>query len=178
MQKQFVAVCVGLCAAGPAQGQLARLALGAGALFPTGEYSLHDKAGWHAFAAYTALGSPGRPFALRIDALYGRTSRKTTLPAGTSQVFGLDATMVLRLSGTRLVDPYLLGGVGYYELEEGNAGGGSASPMNGLALSGGAGVSVGHRSARLFLEGRLLGGPVRHGVDFIPITLGVTLGGG
>jgi hypothetical protein len=168
-------LCLSLLVAYPATAQVGRWMIGGGLLLPAGEYSLHDKAGWQAFAAFAPFGSPARPFSVRIDGTYGRTSRKTSAPASMSQVFGLGASLALRPPGKHRVDPYALASVGFYEQEEGVAGGGASSPINGIALGGGAGVSVGLGGVRAFLEGRFIGGPVQHGVDFIPITLGVSL---
>ena len=180
MRRQLVGVtvCLGVLGSGVAQGQIPRWSIGGGALVPAGEYSLHDRTGWHAMVAFTPLGSSSSLFGLRFDGLYGRTTRKAPVSAAMSQVFGLDASIILRPRGKRAVVPYALGGLGYYEMEEGNIGGGSSPPVNGLAVGGGVGLSFGRGRVRLFLEGRVIGGPARHGVVFIPITLGGTLSGG
>jgi hypothetical protein len=71
--------------------------------------------------------------------------------------------------------PYVLAGVGYYELEEGGPGGISSPPINGIGIMGGAGISARMGRVRAFLEGRFIGGPVKHGVNFIPVSLGLSI---
>jgi hypothetical protein len=168
---------LGLCylaCAGAARAQTDHWWLGGGLVVPSGEYSMHDKAGWHAVAAFSPLlfGRDGA-FGLRIDALYGQTPRKTT-PSATSQVFGLGATLVVRPTHGVAVRPYLIAGIGYYELEEGAPGGVSSSPVNGIALVGGAGASFRTGGLHVFLETRFIGGPVKNGVNFFPVTLGLS----
>lgn len=168
---------LGLCylaCTGPAEAQAGHWWLGGGLVAPSGEYSTHDKAGWHAVAGFSPpLFDRNGAFGLRIDALYGQTPRKTT-PSATSRVFGLGTTLVVHPTHDSAVRPYLIAGIGYYELEEGAPGGVSSSPVNGIALVGGAGASFRMSGLRVFLEARFIGGPVKNGVNFFPVTLGLS----
>jgi hypothetical protein len=166
-------VLCGLAAVGPARAQLGRWWVGGGLVAPGGEYSTHDKAGWHLLAAFSPLGSARGALGLRIDALYGRTPRKISLQTN-SQVFGLGAAVMVHPVGPAGVHPYALAGIGYYELEEGASGGVSSAPVNGIALLGGAGMAIHAGRTRAFIEARFIGGPVKNGVSFIPVTLGLS----
>ena len=89
--------CVPLLAlffAGAATAQSGRWAVGTGALAPTGEYSTHDKLGWHAVGAFTTASFSHGLLGLRLEALYGRTPRKTT-GYGASQLFGFGSSLEL-----------------------------------------------------------------------------------
>jgi len=48
--------------------------------------------------------------------------------------------------------------------------------VHGLTLGGGAGAAIKVGRIRVFVEGRFIGGPAQNGVNFIPVTLGASLG--
>jgi len=123
-------------------------------------------------AAFSPLDSRGA-LGVRIDALYGRTPRKVSLQSN-SQVFGLGVAVMVHPVRAAGVLPYALAGIGYYELEEGAPGGVSSAPVNGIGLVGGAGMAIHLGRLRAFVEGRFIGGPVKNGVNFIPLTLGLS----
>ncbi|HET9707661.1 MAG TPA: outer membrane beta-barrel protein [Gemmatimonadales bacterium] len=171
-QYSLVLALLSLSVAVSARAQSGTWGMGVGVAAPTGEYSTHDKAGWHASATYTPVRF-GPAVDLRIDALYGRTPRKTT-GAAASQVFGLGAALLAHPSRSVTAHPYVLAGIGYYELEEGGLGGVSSTPTSGIAIIGGAGISVPAGGPHVFLEARFIGGPVKNGVNFVAVTLGIS----
>lgn len=156
----------------PAQGGFA---FGGGLVAPAGEYSTHDKAGWNAMVAFMPLHSQASAFGLRLDGFYGQTPRKTGLGASSSKLFGLNVDLEIHPTGSHGVEPYLLAGLGYADLQEGTISGGSSTPVNGLVLGGGAGAAVRVGSTRVFGEARFIGGPGQNGVNFLMITLGLAL---
>jgi len=159
--------------------QAGGLSIGGGVVIPASQYSSHDHAGWHVLIGYTPVGSPSSSLALRVDGLFGQTTRKTgfTGSVPSSKVFGLGLNLELHTNARAAVMPYLLAGTGYYELEEGNLNGTTASPESGIAVIGGLGLAVRLGGARGFVEGRLIAGPGSNGISFVPVTVGVSIGG-
>lgn len=160
-------------------GQGGGLGIGAGVVVPASNYSSHDGAGWQAMVAYTPLGTPSGSFALRVDGLYGQTKRKTgfTGSVASSKVFGLGLNLEVHTDARADVMPYLLVGTGYYELEEGNINGTTAAPASGAGVSGGVGFAVKVGALRTFAESRFIAGLGQGGMSFVPVTVGVSIGG-
>lgn len=153
-----------------------RWLVGGGLLVPSGDYSTHDKSGWHVVAGFLPMSSSPRPVTLRIDAMYGQTAKKSLAVPGTSRVFGVSASAELHASAVHWTGPYVLAGIGYYELEEASSGGINGTPVHGFGFDAGAGVSGRLGGMRGFLEARFAGAPGTNGVNFFVITVGVSFG--
>lgn len=160
-------------------GQGGGLGIGAGVVVPGSNYSSHDGAGWQTMVAYTPVGTPSGLFALRVDGLYGQTKRKTgfTGSVASSKVFGLGVNLELHATPRAALMPYVLVGAGYYELEEGNVNGTTAAPTSGAGVSGGVGFAMKFGTVRTFAEGRFIAGLGQGGISFVPVTVGVSIGG-
>lgn len=157
------------------QAQGAQLGLGGGVIVPTGDYSTADKAGWHGLGM-VVIDLPASPVSVRLDAMYGQTSHKTTL-GGTTKLAGGTADLVwhqgLPKAPARF---YLLGGLGFYNVKVDVPGFASASESK-FALDLGAGVSAGMGSAKFFGEARFTSVQTSGGATtFFPISVGVLFG--
>jgi outer membrane protein with beta-barrel domain len=120
--------------------QSPRFSVGGGLTIPAGGYGTADGAGWHVLgAALLPLSMPH--IGLRVDAMYGRTPRQG-LETGHTTLAGATASVVWRLrrDGPNL-RPYVLTGLGIYNVGVTRAGLASAS-RTGIAWSGGAGLSL------------------------------------
>ncbi|HEX9488124.1 MAG TPA: hypothetical protein VF976_13740, partial [Gemmatimonadales bacterium] len=108
--------------------------LGGGITVPAGGYGTADGAGWHLLGA--ALAPLSGPLALRVDAMYGRTPRQG-LETGHTWLWGGSASIVWRLPRAEpTLRPYLLTGLGIYNVGVVRAGVPSTS-RTGVAWSGG-----------------------------------------
>ena len=152
-----------------------RFSLGAGLTVPAGGYGTADGAGWH------VLGVATRPLSiphlrLRVEAMYGRTPREG-LETGHTSLVGGTASVVWRLrrDGPNL-RPYLLTGVGAYDVSVTRVGLASTS-STGIAWSGGGGLSLlGVGPALGFVEARFMTIRTSSGAtNLFPISAGFAL---
>jgi hypothetical protein len=165
-------MALGCIAASPAAAQHGRLSLGAGGMMPSGAYSTVDKTGWQLMGA-VELTLPDTPLALRVDAMWGQAGHQNAvLFPGSSKLNGGTVDLVCRLGAPMVpVLLYVMGGVGYYAV---NVGGGWDSN---LAYAGGAGLSFGAGSTRVFVEGRFISVRASGGaMNFFPVTAGLSFG--
>ncbi|HYK82142.1 MAG TPA: hypothetical protein VEU55_03280 [Gemmatimonadales bacterium] len=153
----------------------ARVALGGGVTAPTGDYGSKDKTGWHAFAAALAP-LPIANLRVRVEGTYGQTPHQG-FTSGYTKIGGGSASVVWLLRRQALVRPYVLTGLGYYDVTTTAPGTPSVS-QRGVAWSGGAGLALlGVGPALGFLEARYM--TIRtsgRGTNFFPITLGLVFG--
>ncbi len=157
------------------QAQSAQLGLGGGVLVPTGDYASADKTGWHGLGQLE-VSLPASPASIRIDAMYGQTSHKSTL-GGTTKLFGSTADLVwhagLPKAPARF---YLLGGLGFYNVKVDVPGFGSTSQSK-VAFDLGAGVSAGMGGATFFGEARFISvSTTGSATSFIPLSVGLLFG--
>jgi opacity protein-like surface antigen len=173
--------------AAPAMAQGAEFSLGGGIGIPLSDFDDVAKLGWHGLAGVSFVPT-GSPVGIQVDGQYqqykldedvvGTGSLKDRLIFGTANAVYKFNTA----EGTRF-RPYLIGGGGVYNLKttgESDLGGviDTDNSVTKFGLNAGAGFDFKAGSAGLFLEGRF------HNVftegsnlTFIPITIGVRLGG-
>lgn len=141
--------------------------VGGGAILPTGDYGTFDKAGWH-LLGLIQLPISQSPIHLRFDALYGSTAHKggsgnTTLTGGTADLL---YHLGDRASSVR---PYVLGGVGFFNVSDG-------SSTSKVAFGLGGGILFGLSNMHAFLEGRYMSVQTSgSSLTFLPITVGLML---
>ncbi len=181
MNTRTLWLMLGILAAGGAgasylAAQSPRFSVGGGLTVPAGGYGSADGTGWHVLgAALLPLARPRLRF--RVDAMYGRTPRQgletghTTLAGGTASV-----VWRLRRDGPNL-RPYVLTGLGVYNVGVVRAGFASSS-RTGIAWSGGLGLSMlGVGGALGFVETRFITIRTSGGAtNLFPISVGVVLG--
>ena len=136
----------------------AQIQLGVGPTFPAGDFSSGAETGWMAMVGITpfALG----PIKIRIEADYGENDA-----TGTTEKVKLYGGMA---SGTFPLGPlYLIGSAGYFNAE-------LTTEDWQFVWGGGAGIGFGLGGLGLFAEARYLS---RDNVNFVPIMVGIKLGG-
>ncbi len=167
-------------AAAPVQAQFS-VALAGGSTAPTGSLSERKDLGYNGLIAVQA-GLPLLPIRLRADLQYNSFGGSSISNAFSRAVNGSDARVISgSINGvfTLLpgpVQPYVIGGVGYYDTR---IGGSSSTRRTGFNYGGG--VKVGLLGTSLFVEARVH--QVRNGTfdvannrttaKFIPVNIGI-----
>jgi len=154
--------------AGSLSAQKARIMVGGGLLMPMGNYKDLDKMG---FMGQAGIGFPVGPVGIRIEGDYGQTSHKDTT-SGNTKIIGGMASVVYHFKSPSTIKPYVLGGLGMYNVKF-DISGVSASSTK-LAFGGGAGLELKMTGASLYLEARYVNITTSgSSLSFIPITVGV-----
>lgn len=173
-----VLVAVIMAAGSPAAAQQKiEFGIGAGLTLPTGDYNDGAGTGFHGTGA-VLFGLGTGPLAVRVDLSYHRTGLDEDVDGNTSLLGGM-ASLVYNVPSTGQVKPYLLAGLGYYQVKLDVTGVLEADESN-LAWGGGAGLALALRSATLFAEVRynsVTEGDTFTATNFIPITVGIRFGG-
>ena len=174
-----LAVVLGLCAAPVLQAQSQptegiRFGVGGGLTLPMGNFGDVDKAGWHLLGLIQFPISHS-PIHFRADAMYGQTSHKSGFGSGKTTLTGATADLLYHLGDRAAsVRPYVLGGLGFYNVD---FGGGSGSSQSKLAFGLGGGILFGVGTMHAFLETRYMSVQTSgSSVTFLPISLGVMFG--
>ena len=146
---------VGLALALSAQSAQAQaglsLGLGAGAVVPTGSMADINKLGWTGQASLR-LKPAVSPLGFQVDASYSRLGLDSDLADGHTQTIAGTANAVFAFPSAAVARPYLLGGVGVYNMKA------TANDVSGSATKFGANAGAGFDlklgSAALYAEGR------------------------
>jgi opacity protein-like surface antigen len=186
--KTVAALALGmLMGASSLQAQGAEFTLGGGLGIPLSNFDDVAKMGWHGLAGVSFVPT-GWPVGIQIDGQYqqykldedvvGPGSLKDRLILGTANI-----VYKFKTSEDSRFRPYLIGGGGVYNVKTTGSNDvgsvlGTGNSETKFGLNGGAGFDFKAGSAGLFVEGRF------HNVffpgsdlNFIPITVGVRLGG-
>ena len=147
-----------------------RFGVGGGITLPTGDYGTADKAGWHVMGLIQ-LPISQSPIHLRFDALYGSTSHKSGFGSGNTKLTGATADLLYHLGDRRAsVRPYVLGGLGIFDVSDG-------SSTSKFAFGLGGGILFGVGTMHAFLEGRYISVQTSpSSLTFIPISVGLMFG--
>lgn len=172
-----VSVLVLLAGVGSLSAQGFRLGIGGGVLLPTGDYGKADKLGWlaGADATYWLLGAP---IGIRADVQYSQTSEKSGVAAHTSKIIGGLAEAVYAFGQKKdQIRPYIMGGIGYYNVKFDPAVGSSVSESK-IGFGGGAGLAFKlGLGTRFFVDGKFVSVATTGGsTTFFPIRAGFRFG--
>lgn len=187
LSKGMAALVVGMLLGAPAlRAQGAEFSLGGGIGLPLGDFDDAAKLGWHGLAAVSFV-PEGWPVGIQIDGSYQQFSLDDeTFPGfdGLKNRFIMgtaNAVFKFKTSEESTFRPYLIGGGGVYNSKvTGSDDPGDVLPggETKFGINAGAGFDFKAGSAGLFVEGRF------HNVftegsntQFIPITVGIRLGG-
>jgi hypothetical protein len=170
------ALALGLFATPALYGQHAqptegiRFGVGGGITLPTGDYGTSDKAGWHVMGLIQ-LPISNSPIHLRFDALYGSTSHKSTFGSGNTKLTGATADLLYHLGESRAsVRPYIMGGLGIFDVSDG-------SSQSKFAFGLGGGILFGVGTMHAFAEARYMSVQTSgSSLTFIPISVGLMFG--
>lgn len=127
------------------------LGLGAGAVVPTGSMADVNSLGWTGQASLR-LKPAVSPLGFQLDAGYSRLGLESDLVDGHTQMITGSANAVFAFPGAAVARPYLIGGLGVYNMKL-TAGGGSGSDTK-FGANAGAGFDLKLGSAALYAEGR------------------------
>ena len=145
-----------------------RIMVGGGLLMPMGNYKDLDKMG---FLGQAGVGFPVGPVGIRIEGDYGQTSHKDTT-SGNTKIIGGMASVVYHFKSPSTIKPYVLGGLGMYNVKIDVSGVSGSSTK--LAFGGGAGLELKMTGASLYLEAKYVNITTSgSSLSFIPITVGV-----
>jgi outer membrane protein with beta-barrel domain len=150
-----------------------RFGVGGGLTLPMGNYGDVDKAGWN-LVGLIQFPISHSPIHFRADAMYGQTSHKSGLGSGNTTLTGATADLLYHLGDRAAkVRPYILGGLGFYNVDFG----GTSSSESKLAFGLGGGILFGVGTMHAFLEGRYMSVQTSgSSINFLPISLGVMFG--
>ena len=170
------ALALGLFATPTLQGQHAqptegiRFGVGGGITLPTGDYGTVDKAGWHVLGL-VQLPLSQSPIHLRFDAQYGSTSHKSGFGSGSTKLTGATADLLYHLGPrSASVRPYVLGGLGIFDVSDGTS-------TSKFAFGAGGGILFGVGTMHAFAEGRYISVQTSgSALTFIPISVGLMFG--
>jgi hypothetical protein len=146
-----------------------RFGVGGGLTMPIGTYGDFDKAGWHALGVLQfPIGHA--PLHGRVDAMYGQTSHD--VGSGSTTLTGATGDILYHIGDRAAsVRPYILGGLGFYNVDFGGA---SESKF---AFGAGGGILFSIGTMHAFLEGRYMSVQTSgSSLNFLPITLGLLFG--
>ncbi|HUR95907.1 MAG TPA: outer membrane beta-barrel protein [Gemmatimonadales bacterium] len=167
-----------LLSAQAAQAQGISFGFGGGVVVPTGDLGDANSMGYSG-TAQVRVKPPVSPLGFQVDAFYTRFGLEGV--DGHSQMLGGTANAVFAFPSASPVRPYLLGGVGLYNLKASIDGLGSTDSQTKFGLNAGAGFDFGLGKAQLFAEGRFhtimkavpdVNGDEKAGY-IIPLTVGV-----
>lgn len=175
-------VAFGMLLSAPAvRAQGAQFSLGAGATVPLSTYGDVAKTGFHGQVG-VSLAPSSFPLGIQVDGMYQRLkfddiNRSSQIIQGTANLF-----YKFKSSEESTFRPYVIGGLGIYNFK--SVGGDDVSPpgqgntSTDFGVNAGGGFDFKAGAVGLFVEGRFhnvfSGGP---NLKFIPITVGVRLGG-
>lgn len=175
------AVLLASAGVAPAVAQGAEFSLGGGLTLPLGDFGDAASTGWHGLAAVSFV-PPNFPVGIQVDGMFQRFGFDNAPDGfdGNIQVIQGTANAVYKFqtSPDSKVRPYIIGGVGLYNSKAtGDDVIDDASDTD-FGINGGAGFDFKLGAVGAFVEGRF------HNVfsdpdntNFIPITVGVRLGG-
>jgi outer membrane protein W len=180
----FLIVALGAARVASAQG--AEFSLGGGASIPLSDFADVAKTGYHGLVGISFAPS-SFPLGIQIDGQYHRLKRQANLGDVTNQIIMGTGNLIYKFktSEDSKFRPYLIAGAGIYnfKLVSGNnvAGPGVGNTGNtgtDFGLNAGAGFDIKAGGVGFFAEGRFhdvfTDGP---NAKFIPITVGIRLGG-
>ena len=185
LQSVITVVVVSLACVATVAAQGVRWGLGGGLTAPLSDYKNADKIGWHA-TLNANFAIPMSPVGVRVDGLYGQTSHKDisgTPVTGNTKLIGGLANLVYNIPvPAPIVKPYLLAGGGVYHVHIKAQSGPSPSidtSETKFTWDFGGGATFGAGPASFFAEIRYVSIQESGGsTKFVPITVGVTFGGG
>jgi hypothetical protein len=179
--RRLAGLTVALMATVPvaARGQ-AYIGLGGGGTLPVGQTAKASAIGWNGLA-FVGFGTPDIPLGIRFDGLFSRLQYKDKGPY--ENIYSGTANLVAPLAQGSTLVPYLIGGLGFYELQRPGAiqtPDGAFYPYGAstgaFGLNGGLGIRTwsGNKFG-IFLEARFhYVFSRRPSTPFVPLTVGFT----
>lgn len=174
MKRVMGAVAVALLiGATTTAAQGVRIGLGAGLLLPMGDYKTADKTGWVAGVDVTDW-LTGGSIGIRAEGSYSQTSHKAGV-SGNSKIIGGMADVVYAFGKTAAsMRPYLLGGVGFYNVKFTGTGPSVSESKIGFGGGGGVAFKLGTGGSRVFVEAKYVSVSTSgSSTTFLPVRAGI-----
>ena len=162
--------------------RLLSFGVGGGVTFPLGTISNTYETGYN-ILAFAALGSKDSPLNFRFDGMWNDLGNKSSVPVSNQQMWTLNGNVVFNIGADTIgktIEPYLIGGVGYYNTSYNVvATGGTLTSSgnihaNSLGINAGLGLHIGKGRLHGFIESRyhyvFVG---NHNFQFLPVTAGL-----
>ena len=150
-----------------------------GLSIPTGDFGDGFKSGYD-IAAFLGFHPAVSPVGIRVEGMYDRFDQKGTNALGVhTNIFAGTGNIILGGTATTgSIRPYVIAGVGFYNLKVDATNASGASSETKFGINGGAGVELPLSGISAFLEGRYhyvlsSGGNGGSNLGFIPIVVGV-----
>jgi hypothetical protein len=169
-----------------ASAQGAEFSLGAGATVPLSDFGDVAKTGYHGLVGISFAPS-SFPLGIQIDGQYHRLKQDASVGNRTNQIIMGTGNLIYKFktSEDSKFRPYLIAGAGIYNFKlvsgdqvAGPGVGNTGNTATDFGLNGGAGFDIKAGGVGFFAEGRFhdvfTDGP---NTKFIPITVGIRLGG-
>lgn len=172
------AVALSLAAAAPAHAQT-HVGISAGASFPTGDFGNSFNSGYN-INGIIGVSMPMSPIGFRGEVGWNQFDLKGGASGDKSRIFNGSANVVLTPSTMMPAKPYLIAGLGAYNVKfEGTnlLGGTTSSSDTRLGFNGGVGLKFGLGDLATFLEARYVSINGKNGgsaLNYIPVTFGIT----
>ncbi len=171
----------------PAVAQL-RFSLGGGATLPAGTFDDVAGTGWHGMGAI-GFQPADFPIGFQVDGMYHRFGFEAAGLDADWQLIEGTANAVFRFGSSKesKFHPYLIGGVGGYNVKAVGDDAADAESDTNFGVNAGAGFDFGLGNLSAFIEGRfhaIFNGTVDPQTledataNFVPITIGIRFGGG
>lgn len=178
MKRMVLGVLAAVClvGAGSLSAQNITFGVAGGLLMPMGDYNTADKPGF-IVGAGVRIPVGTAPVAVRLEGTYSQTSHDGI--DGKSKIIGGMASLVYAFQGAGSVTPYVLGGVGFYNLKVTVPSASFDTSTSKIGFGGGAGLRFPMGGAALFVEARYMNIATSGGATtYVPIIAGVSFGGG
>lgn len=148
--------------------------ISAGVAIPTGDFGKAVKTGYQV-AGHLGFIPAMLPVGLRFDGTWGQNDSDMTNPKVTSKIWSVAGNAILQVPGMMMASPYLLGGLGYYNLGSNVSG---AKSEGGIGFQAGVGTKFHLAGFATFAEAKWTTFQVGDGADkarinVIPITFGI-----
>ena len=165
-----VAVAALLVAASSASAQGIRWGVGAGLLMPIGDYGDADKMGFVAGfgGTYSMPGGIG----IRGELSYSQTSHDGV--DGSTKMMGGMASLVYALGATPGMRPYLMGGLGLYNVKIDVGGSSGSESKVAFGFGGGLSFPMGAGGSRMFVETKFTSVSTDPSLTYLPIVVGIS----
>lgn len=167
-----LAVAALLVAASSASAQGIRWGVGAGLLMPIGDYGDADKMGF--IGGFGGTYSMPGGIGIRGELSYGQTSHDGGV-SGNTKIIGGMASLVYALGATPGMRPYLMGGLGMYNVKIDVGGTSGSESKIGFGFGGGLSFPMGAGGSRMFVETKYTSiSTSGSSLTFLPIVVGIS----
>jgi opacity protein-like surface antigen len=173
---------------GGAHSRILSFGVGGGVAVPVSDAKDALKNGWNGLA-YARAQLPGMPFSFGVNVTFQQFDFKHTTVStsgygstpespNTSMLAGVGDVKIDLMKG--MIQPYLLAGIGVYNVKADDTGGTSSTSDTNFGINGGAGIALRLSQLRLYVQGRVdnvytssTGAITAKSIQVVPVTVGL-----